>query len=101
MSYTIDTSQPINLNWSATGKERIIQNVFNLISTFKYEVAYNRAKGINPAILDKPANVLEVAYISEVYRVVDEYEPRATVEKVSLIGIDDEGNMQFKVVIDI
>lgn len=101
MSYTIDTSQPINLNWSATGKERIVQNVFNLISTFKYEVAYNRAKGINPAILDKPINILEAAYISEVYRVVDEYEPRATVEKVSLSDVDDEGNMQFKVVIDI
>lgn len=101
MQYTIDTSQPIKLNWSASGKERIVQNVFNLISTFKYEVAYNRAKGINPSILDKPVNVLEGAYIAEVYRVVDEYEPRVTVEKISLIGVDDEGNMQFKVVIDI
>ncbi len=101
MNYTIDTSQSINLNWSAKGKERIVQNVFNLISTFKYEVAYNREKGIHPAMLDKPRHILEAAYISEVYRVVERYEPRVTVVSVSLINSDVEGNMQFKVVIDV
>lgn len=101
MQYTIDTSQEIKLNWGASGKERIIQNVFNLVSTFKYEIAYNRAKGIDPSILDKPANVLEGAFIAEVYRVVEEYEPRATIKSVSLIGTDNDGNMQFKVVVDV
>ena len=101
MQYTIDTSQKMNINWNATGKEKIVQNVFNLINTFKFEVAYNREKGISPDILDKPINVLAAGYIAEVYRLVEDYESRAKVESVKFIGADDNGNAQFKVVIDV
>ncbi|RII32857.1 hypothetical protein D2A34_21930 [Clostridium chromiireducens] len=101
MEYIIDTSNGVNLNWSAKGKDRIAQNVLNLISTFKYEVAYNREKGISPAILDKPVNIMQAAYIAEVYRVVQKDEPRAVVKSVSLLGVDEEGDAKFKVVIDI
>lgn len=101
MEYVIDTFQPVNLNWSAKGNERIIQNVQNIISTFLYEVAYNRGMGINPQILDKPADVAVNEYVAELYRVVPDYEPRAEVKDVRISGIDDEGNIQFKVVINI
>lgn len=101
MIYNIDTSMTIQLNWNANGKERIVQNVINAISTWKREVAYNRNMGISSNLLDSPKNIAVAKYISEIYRVVPEYEPRATVKEVDFINIDDNGNMQFKVVIEI
>lgn len=101
MQYEIDTSKPINLNWNAKGDERILQNVINLINTWKYEVAYNRNKGIETSIVDKTHDVSAALYVAEVFRVVGEYEPRATVKEVKYVGVDDNGNMQFKVVVDI
>lgn len=101
MLIEIDTSKPVQIDWTAQGANRIVQNVRNLISTFRYEIAYNRVKGIDPGIFDKPADIVAVLYASEVHRVVAEYEPGATVKEVQFTGIDDEGNMQFKVVIDV
>lgn len=100
MIYTIDTSDP-NLNWQASGDERIIQNVLNLIRTFRYEVGYDRTRGINPAVIDKPLQEASALYTSEIFRVVDLYEPRATVRSIKHTGTDEEGNMQFKVAIEI
>jgi phage baseplate assembly protein W len=101
LEYTIDTSEEINIDWSATGKERIVQNVRNLISTAMYEVSYSRKKGIDSSLFDKPSNIASSLYISEIYRVVDEYESRATVKSVTYLGVNYEGHMEFKVVIDI
>ena len=99
-SYTIDTSDP-NLDWQASSDERIIQNVLNLIRTFRYEVGYDRTRGINPDVVDKPLQEAIALYTSEIFRVVDLYEPRATVNSVKFIDVDSEGNMQFKVAIEI
>lgn len=101
MTYTIDTSQSARLNFGATGAERILQNVRTLINTFLYEVAYNRTMGINPDLFDKPADVAAALYVAEVHRVVSDYEPRAKVKEVKLISVDNEGSMQFKVVVEI
>ena len=101
MEYIIDTSQPVQLNFGAIGAERILQNARTLINTFLYEVAYNRTMGINPELFDRPADVVVALYTAEVYRVVSDYEPRAKVKEVKLLGVDGEGNMQFKVVVEI
>ena len=101
MEYAIDTGQTLNINWSAADVERILQNVRNLISTWKYEVAYNRIMGIDSAILDQPLDIAVVKYTAEVYRLVTNYEPRAKVKEVNFVGLDDDGNMQFKVVLEI
>lgn len=98
--YTIDTSDP-NLDWKASGDERIVQNVLNLIRTFRYEVGYDRTRGINPAVIDKPMQEAAALYTSEIFRVIDLYEPRASVNSVNFIDVDLEGNMQFKVAIEI
>lgn len=101
MIYEIDTSKPTQLDWRAKGVDRILQNIRNLISTWRYEIAYNRTQGIDPSLLDKPPNIAAALYISEIYRVVSEYEPRATVQEVTYLGVDKEGHMQFKVVVEI
>lgn len=51
---TISTEQATALNWSAKGTERKIQNVLNILRTYKSEVAYNRSLGISSEIIDKP-----------------------------------------------
>lgn len=101
MLYTIDTSKPSQLNWESRGIERILQNVSNLINTIKYEVAYNRIMGIDPSIFDKPIEKQAPGYISQVYQIVSDYEPRATVKEVKFISIDEEGNADYKVVVEI
>lgn len=101
LQYTINTENTVKLNWAAKGAERIIQNVWNLINTWKYEVAYHRTMGMNTAFLDKPYDTASALYISEVYRIISTYEPRAEVKNVKVSGIDNEGNIGFKVVIEI
>ena len=101
MEYVIDTSRRTNLNWNASGSERIIQNVSNIINTWKYEVAFNREMGVLADIIDNPKDSAAALYISEIYRVVSEFEPRAEVKEIEFIDIDENGNMQFKVVINI
>ena len=100
MEYVIDTASD-SLNWNASGDERIIQNVLNIIRTHRYEVAYDRTRGINPTVLDKPLETAVMLYTAEIYRVVELYEPRAAVGKVEFTGVDTDGNMQFRVVLDI
>jgi hypothetical protein len=51
---TISTAQAGELNWNAKGTERKVQNVLNILRTYKDEVAYNRPLGISSEIIDKP-----------------------------------------------
>ncbi|KPU42152.1 lysozyme [Oxobacter pfennigii] len=100
MVYTIDTTKA-ELNWAARGAERILQNVQNLISTFKYEVAYKRTMGIDPDIIDLPIEKLKARYAEAVYQLILDYEPRATVKNVRFIDIDKEGHVNFAVEVEI
>jgi len=97
---TINTKDS-NLDWTAKGIDRIAQNVFNLISTYKYEVAYDRTLGIDSSFIDKPLPIAIAEATAQIYDVIAEREPRATIESVDFIEIDKEGNFQFKVVVDI
>lgn len=101
MIYEIDTSLPSSLNWNATEDERVIQNIRNLISTWRYEVAYDRTKGLNPKILDMPAGAAQALYISEIYRLIQTYEPGVKVKNVKLIAINPDGQIIVKVVVEI
>lgn len=100
MDHTLNTSNTMQIDWTASGEKRITQNVLNLISTWRYEIGYNRTMGINTEILDKPADVAASLYAAEVYRIVEEYEPRARVKEVRFHGIVD-GNINSEVVIEI
>ena len=54
MRYTIETLQGNALDWNAKGDKRILQNIRNLLTTWRYEVAYDRTKGLDPSILYLP-----------------------------------------------
>lgn len=101
MLYVIDTSEARKINWAAKDAERIVQNVANLINTIQYEVAYDRVMGINPQIFDRPANEAASLYVAEVYRLISDYEPRAEIKEVRPIGVNSDGDLDFRVVIEI
>lgn len=100
MIYEVDNMDK-ELDWKAKGTDRIIQNIKNLVSTFRYEVSYDRTKGIDPSILDMSSDQAMALYTSEIYRLIETYEPRATIVSVTPLNITPGGDLQVKVVIDI
>lgn len=97
MNYTISNKEP--LNWGAKGHDRILQNISNILSTFKYEVAYDRTFGRDPQNIDKPLNKSLSAIITETYDLIKKHEPRVTVKDVEVDSID--GDIIIKVVVEI
>ncbi|MDA3732031.1 hypothetical protein PBV87_11115 [Niameybacter massiliensis] len=101
MRYTIETLQVSSLDWNAKGDKRILQNIRNLLTTWRYEVAYDRTKGLDPSILYLPKDDAIALYTAEVYRLLETYQPDVEVVSVDLIKIDEEGNIDFKVVVEL
>lgn len=97
MNYTISNKKSIN--WNAKGHERILQNISNILSIYKYEVAYDRTFGRNPQNIDKPLNKSLSAIITETYDLIKDYEPRAIVKDV--IVENSDADIVIKVVVEI
>lgn len=98
MIVTFDTSQKID--WNASGIKRRLQNINNALNTYRYEVAYDRTAGRDPANLDKPSGQFIEAIIAETYELVPEIDPKATVVDVTPV-ISKDGDLNLKVVIDL
>lgn len=101
MEYVIETSKDNKIDWEATGVDRILQNVSNIIQTLKYEVAYDRTLGIDSRLLQMPLDKAAALATTEIINQITLREPRAKVKSVNYLGIDTSGNMQFRVVVDI
>lgn len=95
--YTLYSNTTIN--WNATGHERILQNVINILNTFKYEIAYDRLFGRDSENIDKPFNQSKDLIIAEMYELINEYEPRVNIKNISVFKDSDE--IIIKVVVDI
>ena len=101
MRYTIETLKENSLDWNAKGELRVLQNIKNLITTWRYEVAYDRTKGMNPSILYLPKDDAIALYTAEIYRLIETYQPDVEVVSVDFLKVDEEGNMDFKVVVEL
>ncbi|AOZ91622.1 hypothetical protein [Paenibacillus crassostreae] len=101
MLVTINTTDTQNIDWAATGAAEIVQNVFTLINTFTYEVAYDRTIGIPGSFIDMPTPEAVPIVVERIYTLIDECEPRATVEDVIFAGLSEDGTLIFEVVIDV
>jgi uncharacterized protein len=102
MLVTITTSESPDFDWAATGVDEVVQNVFTLLNTCKYEVAYDRTMGLPGELADLPQTEAVPATISRIYALVEEFEPRATVVSVNFLGLSKEDNsLIFEVVIDV
>ncbi|MCL6456719.1 MAG: hypothetical protein K6T85_01810 [Gorillibacterium sp.] len=101
MFITIRTSEFPMIDWAATGTAEIVQNVFTLMNTFKYEVAYDRTLGLKQDFIDMPEQEAVAFATAQIYSVIKEREPRVKVIDVSYQGLDDNAGLLFEVVIDI
>ena len=101
MKIVINTSDKVNINWGAKGADEIAQNVLTLINTFTYEVAYDRTIGINAQFQDMPLQEAVANITAQIYELIEQREPRATVKEVNFIGQSEDGNLAFEVVIDV
>ena len=90
MKYTVDSDSQ-SIDWNATGNNKIVQNVCNILNLIKNEVPYARDKGRDLSNIDKTSNISR-------YKLIEEYEPRATVNDVK---VDFNSTPNIKVVITI
>lgn len=101
MQIEINTSEAPAIDWAATGAAEVAQNVFTLINTMKYEVAYDRTLGIRRDFVDMPLQESVALATAQIYAVIDEREPRAAVQSVKHIGVSEDGELTFRVVVDV
>lgn len=101
MQVKITTSDSPNIDWAAIGSAEIVQNVFTLLNTFTYEVAYDRTLGMQGQFVDKPESEAVPIVIAQIYSLISDAEPRASVEDVAFQGKSVDGSLIFEVVIDV
>lgn len=103
MILTIDTSDHSNnLPWfEAKGTDRIIQNIKNIVNTYKYEVAYMRNFGMSPDAIDKDVETMKSIITEDLLDNIKEYEPRATLRAVTVKEISADGGVIAVVQIEI
>lgn len=68
----------------------------NLLRTFRGEVPYERVKGLDPRNIDRPLEDAELDIQQDAEWLLENYEPRAVVEGVS-VEPSDEVNGGFAV----
>ena len=103
MILTIDTSERgTYLPWfEARGKDRIIQNIKNIINTYKYEVAYMRGFGMSPEAIDSDVETMKTIITEDLLNNIKEYEPRATLKSLTVKEISADGGVVAVVQIEI
>ena len=103
MILTIDTSERgTNLPWfEAKGTDRIIQNVQNIVNTYKYEVAYMRGFGMSPEAVHTDVETMKSIITEDLLDNIREYEPRAKLISVTVTEISADGRVVAVVQIEI
>jgi phage baseplate assembly protein W len=100
MVYTISTEDK-NIEWGLTGKDRIVQNVLNLLRTKKYEVPFMREIGIDTDNIDNASTYVCNNITNEILALVEKYEPSVTILNVIVNGQDDNGNLIIEVEMEV
>lgn len=95
------SSNDSSLNWTATGNERIVQNVLNIIRTRTYEVPFMRDLGINEDYIDSRHGEMNTDFIGHVTEVINEYEPRANVVDARVSSCDENGDYIISVDLEV
>lgn len=92
MSYTIDTTQKQIINFSPeTVVDEVLQNLWFLYSSLRYDCPLDRALGLNATYIDKPIETVKALATTDLYEKTEEYEPRAEITKISF-EVDNEGS---------
>lgn len=100
MELIIDNSN-VRLNWAAKGYDRIVQNILNILNTYKYEVAYERGLGISADILDKDAETVKSIIMENLFDDIKRYEPRATLKTVDVQSVGEDGHITAVITVEV
>ena len=74
--------------------------VNNLLQLFRGEVPYERVKGLDPRIIDRPISAADVQLRQDADWLVETYEPRAGIKSIT-VSQSDTVNGGFTVTADI
>lgn len=82
----------------ASGNGDPMQCVSNLIRIVRGENPYERCKGLDPRLIDKPYSVYEEAIRKDVLWNIRTYEPRVDVDKVDINALlEQQGHFAFAI----
>ena len=102
MSDYIVTASAGPINFApATVVEEVLQNVQTIMTTPKYSVPLFREFGVSATFLDAPMPVAMSRLSAELVTEIHQYEPRATVKKVTFTGNGLTGQLVAQAVITI
>lgn len=90
----------INSVYERELREEILDKVTFLLTCIKGTIPMNREIGLDPDIVSSPAYVAQNLYTISAIELIDEFEPRASVEEVSFVASGGAGNMIPKVVLN-
>ena len=68
----------------SSGNGDIKTCVSNLLRTFRGEVPYERVKGIDPRMIDKPVETVRSEVQQDAWWLLETYEPRANIESINV-----------------
>ena len=83
------------------GNERIVQNIRNILNTYKYEIAYNRDFGLSPDIIDNDIDTVRGIIIENLFDNIQKYEPRAALKSVEIKELTADGGIVAVVKIEV
>ena len=75
----------------SSGNGNVRRCVQNLLRTFRGENPYERVKGIDPRLIDKPIIEAEPQARQDAEWLIDTYEPRATINGITVSSEDAVG----------
>ena len=99
MAYTVASSDAFVFG-AGTETERVLKNCANLLSLTWGEVMGDRTLGLDPRMIDRPAEEVRPELAAYITEMLQEREPRAEVSDI-LIETAATGDMEVKVVLDI
>ena len=75
----------------ANGNGKTQRCVQNLLRMFRGECPYERLKGLDPRMIDKPMSSVEPEIRQEAEWLIETYEPRATINNITVSADDAVG----------
>lgn len=96
MEYIVTTNKPIDIKIGAEGVEDILQCIQMVLGTIEGSVPLDRRFGISSTIIDEPLNRMDKLH-EEIYRKIEEYEPRADITSIKVKIDNAEGKASIVV----
>ncbi len=94
-------SNDTSIDWNATGDERIVQNVKNILRTRPFEVPFMPTMGVNQEFIDALPQKVKSELSNHVTEVINTYEPRVSVLDVKIESFDENGDYVISVELEV